>query len=104
MPGPYNYPGYTDENRKYFRSFMTPERWQSLAQYGMGGDEPGFTAQQMFHGQSMEDEDKKLIEELLSEMMYQQALKRGGQNIRPSSSAMADDPYLKEARRLSGQK
>ena len=97
MPRPQDYPG---EKRELFRSFMTPERWQQMARYGMGENVAFPTHQELIYKQNVTDKENLFLEEFLGELFKQQDKKRLGL---AGKTKLYGDSQLEEAKGLAGR-
>lgn len=100
MPGPYDYSGFDDKYRDYFRSFMTPERWSGIARYGLGEDVTPVTYEELIAGQGVGDKERDFLKMFLAEIMRQQEQKREGRLNPPKAPG---DDLISEATKLSGR-
>jgi hypothetical protein len=101
MPGPYDYSGYSDDDRAFFRAFMTPERWSGIARYGLGEDVTPVTYEQLVSGQSVPDDKRDFMKLFLAEIMRQQEEKRAGR-LAPKRPGSPGDELVTEAQGLTG--
>jgi hypothetical protein len=72
MPGPYDFPQFSDSDREYFRSFMGPEEWQQIGGYGRGADVPKIKGEDLWRGQSLSADDQAFLKLFLDEVYKRQ--------------------------------